>query len=339
MLKDNMQKPIVVLALFAFGMGVIPINDALIKLMSAHLSLGQIMALRAIFSIAIVMLLSRGMTRAMKLPVRVFWLFVGRSMCIVVSMISFFAALGSLPLATAISIFFVSPIFITLLAVPFLGETIGIHRTIAVLIGMVGMVVIIQPGGDGFRPETLLVVLSALSYALCQIWTRRLSGLGDLATMVSVQQVCYLVAGGLLVVLNMLMHHSDSGNLTIDFLLRMPASVSLIDYLFILICGVSMLLLSVTSAHAYRTLEASVIAPFEYMAIPSGVFWGIFIWNEWPQTNAWIGMGLILVGGLYMVYREKAREVDVTLSAPMPAAAASSQNTDGDASASADDKD
>ena len=328
MWQDGFHKPIIVLALFAFGMAIIPINDALIKLMSVYLSLGQIMLVRAIYSIIIIMLLTRGISKMFTLPKHVFWLFVGRGMCIVVAMISFFAALGSLPLATAISIFFVSPLFITLLSVPFLGETIGIHRAIAVLIGLVGMIVIIQPGGDEFRPETLLVVLSAFSYAMCQIWTRRLSGMGDLATMVSVQQICYLVVAGLLVVMNIVMQRPDSDNPTIDFLLRAPATASLIDYLFILICGISVLILSVTSAHAYRVLEASVIAPFEYVAIPSGIFWGMLIWDEWPETSAWIGMALILIGSLYMVYREKARDVDVTLSSPMPASAASSQSFD-----------
>jgi drug/metabolite transporter (DMT)-like permease len=328
MWQDGFHKPIIVLALFAFGMAIIPINDALIKLMSVYLSLGQIMLVRAIFSIIIIMLLTRGISKMFTLPKHVFWLFVGRGMCIVVAMISFFAALGSLPLATAISIFFVSPLFITLLSVPFLGETIGIHRAIAVLIGLVGMIVIIQPGGDEFRPETLLVVLSAFSYAMCQIWTRRLSGMGDLATMVSVQQICYLVVAGLLVVMNIVMQRPDSDNPTIDFLLRAPATASLIDYLFILICGISVLILSVTSAHAYRVLEASVIAPFEYVAIPSGIFWGMLIWGEWPETSAWIGMALILIGSLYMVYREKARDVDVTLSSPMPASAASSKSFD-----------
>ena len=328
MWQDGFHKPVIVLALFAFGMAIIPINDALIKLMSVYLSLGQIMLVRAIFSIIIIMLLTRGISKMFTLPKHVFWLFVGRGMCIVVAMISFFAALGSLPLATAISIFFVSPLFITLLSVPFLGETIGIHRAIAVLIGLVGMIVIIQPGGDEFRPETLLVVLSAFSYAMCQIWTRRLSGMGDLATMVSVQQICYLVVAGLLVVMNIVMQRPDSDNPTIDFLLRAPATVSLIDYLFILICGISVLILSVTSAHAYRVLEASAIAPFEYVAIPSGIFWGMLIWDEWPETSAWIGMALILIGSLYMVYREKARDVDVTLSSPMPASAASSQSFD-----------
>ena len=102
MWRDSLTKPAVVLTLFAFGMVIIPINDALVKLMSAYLSLGQIMLVRAIFSIIIIMLLSRGISKMLTLPARVFWLFVGRGMCIVVAMISFFAALGSLPLALSL---------------------------------------------------------------------------------------------------------------------------------------------------------------------------------------------------------------------------------------------
>ena len=54
----------------------------------------------------------------------------------------------------------------------------------------------------------------------------------------------------------------------------------------------------------------------------------MLIWDEWPETSAWIGKALIFAGGLYMVYRERARDVDVTLSTPMPASAAPSQNFD-----------
>ena len=65
-----------------------------------------------------------------------------------------------------------------------------------------------------------------------------------------------------------------------------------------------------------------MIAPFEYTAIPFGAFWGVVIWEEWPTAQAWIGMVFILFGGIYTLYRENIRNVDVATSAPMPAAAA-----------------
>ena len=79
-----------------------------------------------------------------------------------------------------------------------------------------------------------------------------------------------------------------------------------------------------------------MIAPFEYTAIPFGAFWGVVIGGEWPTGQAWIGMVLILFGGIYTLYRENIRNVDVASSAPMPAAAASAQQTFDDETSSND---
>ena len=59
-----------------------------------------------------------------------------------------------------------------------------------------------------------------------------------------------------------------------------------------------------------------------------GAVWGVVIWGEWPATSAWIGMVLILFGGIYTLFRENIRNVDVATSVPMPAAAAAQQNFD-----------
>jgi hypothetical protein len=82
------------------------------------------------------------------------------------------------------------------------------------------------------------------------------------------------------------------------------------------------LFLSWVSSNAYRAVEASFIAPFEYAAIPFAVIWGILIWQDWPDMLAWAGMGLILVGGLYTVYRERQLNTTVMSDTPMPASTA-----------------
>ena len=116
-----------------------------------------------------------------------------------------------------------------------------------------------------------------------------------------------------------------TGNASLDFLMRGPVVMSSMDWLFVLICCLSVLFLSVASSNAYRSVEASVIAPFEYTAIPFGAFWGVVIWGEWPTAQAWIGMVLILFAGIYTLYRENIRKINVASSAPMPAAAATVQ--------------
>jgi drug/metabolite transporter (DMT)-like permease len=92
--------------------------------------------------------------------------------------------------------------------------------------------------------------------------------------------------------------------------------------IFIIICAISVLMLSITSSHAYRTVEASLLAPFEYVAIPFSIFWGIAIFGDWPSNLSWIGMSFILFGGIYAIYRERVREVEIISKVPMPASAA-----------------
>ena len=92
--------------------------------------------------------------------------------------------------------------------------------------------------------------------------------------------------------------------------------------IFIIICAFSVLMLSITSSHAYRTVEASLLAPFEYVAIPFSIFWGIAIFGDWPSNLSWIGMSFILFGGTYAIYRERVREVTIISKIPMPASAA-----------------
>ena len=243
-------------------------------------------------------------------------------------MVLFFVSLGSLPLASVIAIFFVSPLIITVLSVPLLGEKIGWHRLTAVISGMLGVLFIIQPGGLEFQIEALFVVGAAFSYAVFQIWTRRLRTVGNLIGMVAVQHVCYLAVGLMFTAVNFIWPIDYSGNPTVDFLLRSPTSMSYTHIFYVVICSFSVLLLSFASSNAYRSVEASLIAPFEYVAIPLGVVWGILIWNDWPDKMAFVGIVMILAGGLYTLYRENIKSVDLVTSTPMPATAAIAQSKD-----------
>ena len=219
----------------------------------------------------------------------------------------YFIPLGSLPLPTVISIFFVSPLLITLLSVPFLGERIGVHRILSVCIGLAGVLLIIRPGTADFRAESVIVFGAALPTRCFQIWTRRLKAVGNLSAMVSVQQICYITAALPVLLVNLIWPRQPSDNVSLDFMLRAPAMPDGQELLFLGFCTLAVLLLSVASSNAYRSVEASIIAPFEYTAIPFAVIWGILIWNEWPDALSWAGMGLILAGGLYTVYRERQR--------------------------------
>ena len=140
MIADKISTPLFALGLLTVAMGIIPLNDALIKLMSEDLPLGQIVALRAVIALGLLGLFSHSLRSMLVLTAKVFWLFVARGMCLVLAMVLFFVSLGSLPLANVIAIFFVAPLIIAVLSVPLLGEKIGLHRLTAVGAGMLGVI-------------------------------------------------------------------------------------------------------------------------------------------------------------------------------------------------------
>ena len=320
-----MQRPFVALGMLALAMSLIPLNDALIKLMSAYMPLAEIAFVRGMLSMAVLAIFTGGVRSMLALPARVFWSFFGRGMCLVLAMILYFVPLGSLPLPTVITIFFVSPLLITLLSVPFLGERIGIHRILSVFMGLVGVLIIIRPGTAEFQIEAVVVFGAALSHAAFQIWTRRLKSVGNLSAMVTVQQLCYITGFLPILLINYFLPRAPSDNATLDFLFRAPVMPGAQDAGFIIICTVAVLFLSMASSNAYRSVEASLIAPFEYTAIPFAVIWAIVIWGEWPDALSYLGMTLILAGGLYTIWRERARDVEVMTATPMPASTAAAQ--------------
>ena len=288
-----MQTPLVALGLLALGMSIIPLNDALIKLMSANLPLAEIVVVRGILALILVGIFSNGIKSMLGLSARVFWLFFGRAMCLVVAMALFFIPLGSLPLSTVVSIFFVAPLLITLLSVPFLGERIGFHRILSVCMGMAGVLLIIRPGSDQFQIETLVVFGAALSYAHLSNMDKAAQGCGRplshgcrsiFAMSWRLYHFCNELPGA----------RASIGQCHARLHAAAPAALTTDEMMYIAFCAAAVLLLSYVSSNAYRSVEASLIAPFEHVAIPSATIWGIIIWQEWPDVMAWAGMGLIL---------------------------------------------
>ena len=104
-ITDRISIPFFALCIFGLAMGIIPLNDALIKLMSGDVSLGQLVALRAGMTLIMLGIFSRSIQAMFALPAKVLWLFFARSMCLVLAMVLFFVSLGTLPLANVIAIF------------------------------------------------------------------------------------------------------------------------------------------------------------------------------------------------------------------------------------------
>lgn len=327
---DALKRPGIAIGFFVFAMALIPLNDSFIKLMSSHLSIFQILAMRAVVCLVILALIPGAIASVQKLKLSSILILIGRGMCLVGAMLFFFLPLATLELAEVTAIFFTAPLLISLLSVPVLGEKLGIYRIIAVLIGMIGVLLIVRPGSEGFQLAYLMPVLSAISYASFQIVTRYIRNEAELLAMVTIQNIVYFSVGiiGLLAILAF-GPENPQGEVW-GFLLRGLQAPYFQEYFFFLLGGIIVLTLSFASANVYSNVEATYVAPFEYVALPMAVLWGIVFWGDWPDLNAWIGIIFIVSAGILMVYRENLNAQKVASSVPMRSASTNTINVEDD---------
>jgi drug/metabolite transporter (DMT)-like permease len=269
------------------AVGVFALMDAGLKLLSAHYPPFQVAALRGASSLPLVLAWALATTGVQPL-LRVRWsLHLLRGVLGVAMMASFVYAIHRLPLSTAYSIFFIAPLLITALSVPFLGERVGPRRWTAIAIGLVGVLVLLRPTGDGLLSlAAAAVLLAALMYAISAITVRVLARTDSTeAMMVWLMAMMALGAGAL----------------------AMPDWVPLrADDAWIIVgVGVAGGLGQYAITEAFRLGEASLIAPLEYTALVWGVLLDAGLWGVLPDGVTWIGAGIIIASGLYLLRRER----------------------------------
>ena len=88
------------------------------------------------------------------------------------------------------------------------------------------------------------------------------------------------------------------------------------DWWAFLATGVAVGVGGLMMSQAYRTTEAALVAPFEYIGMPMAIFWGVVVFGTWPDAQAWVGIALICGAGLYTLWRETVRKKDVDVAAP-----------------------
>ena len=211
-----------------------------------------------------------------------------RGLGIVVSSIAFILGLSHLPLAEAAAVSFASPLFITLLAIPLLGEAVGPAGWTAVLVGFAGVLIVIRPGLSGFHPAAFLVLLSSLAWAGSMIVTRRMAGTERPAATV------LWTAGTGLVALSVLLPWE-------------VVPVSLGQAGFAVLLGLVASSGQFLAVWAYREANASVLAPLSYgQIIWSGIL-GYVAFGTTPDRWTLVGAAIIVASGLYAVNRERRR--------------------------------
>ena len=282
-------------------------NDMIIKLLSGDYPLHELVFIRSFFglilTLAIIMPLEGGFAnmRTKRPMAHIF-----RGLCVVVANSTYFAGIAVIPLADVSAIFFVAPLMITGLSVLVLGEQVGLRRWGAVLVGLLGVIIVVRPGGAGFSPVILLPLVAAAAYAGLQIMTRSMGLSEKASTMAMYLQLVFLLvslAVGLSVGDG---RYDPGGGGAMEFLLRAWVWPEMGDWPYLVAIGFFTGFGGYAISLAYRGTPAGLVAPFEYVALPLAVMWGALIWSEIPDLQSWLGIALIMGAGVFVSIREAA---------------------------------
>jgi drug/metabolite transporter (DMT)-like permease len=201
-----------------------------------------------------------------------------------------FLALSYLPITVTTTIFFAGPVVVTLLAIPLLGERVGLHRLIAVLLGFSGVLVVMQPWGAEFHPAMFFSLGALVSGSLYFVMTRMLAGVESNAT-------SQLWSSGLATL--------ALAPFALPLWIWPGAGVDLAVLVLIGIFGGTGHVFAVT---AHRYADASILAPVIYIQLVLAALAGIVVFATWPTVWTLAGGLIIVAAGLYIWHRERRRE-------------------------------
>ena len=268
-----------------FAVFLMSVLDIIAKILLYKFSVAQMTFLRGGFSLIIL-----GAIGSIRYGVKSFdtqipgWHFL-RTVLMMISSFTFFAALALLPLVNIFVIVFVAPIVVTALSGPLLGEKVGVWRWSAVLIGFSGVLIILEPSTEFSLAGTTYGLIGVVTYALNTLTTRKLSGRES-----PLNLSFYIFFGPTI----------------------LGAAISIFDwipptmwdwFLFFLtglVGGFAFLFFNI----ALKKAEASFLASFEYTGLLWASLAGYFIFNEVVDSKIWLGAAIIIFGGVIILYRE-----------------------------------
>ncbi|MGY0793985.1 DMT family transporter [Azospirillum argentinense] len=215
------------------------------------------------------------------------------------SALFFIMGMHYLPLAEAAATSYVSPVFVTVLSILVLGEKIGPRRWAAVLVGLLGVLIVIRPGGAAFQPAAIFPILSAMSWATGVVITRKMTGQEHPTT-----TLIWSALTGLAVL-----------TVILPFNFTMPTATEVaLGALVGLVSTMGQWLM----VQAYRFGEASVLAPCSYVQIVWSTLLGFLIFGALPDHWTFLGTGIIIASGLYTAHRERLRKKQKNAAASAP---------------------
>jgi S-adenosylmethionine uptake transporter len=280
-MKSNLQGALLSLAAF----GLYATHDVVVKFLGESYSPFQIIFFSVLLGFPYVtLMLMRDKTDGNLRPRHPWWVGI-RTLVALLNVVAGFYAFSVLPLAQAYAIFFAMPLLITLMAIPMLGEKVGLHRGIAVVVGLAGVIVVLQPGSVSLGWGQLAALTAACTGAFVSVVVRKIGKDERAAVLMLYPMMLNFVAtGAMMPFVYQPMPLEHLGLLALMSLLGFAATILAIE--------------------SYRTAPAIIVAPMQYSQIIWAVFFGLLIFGEGIDLPTLIGTAIIMASGVYIVMRE-----------------------------------
>lgn len=290
-LEQNVAKGIVMMLLAVFFFSIM---DTSMKWLSYHYSPFQVSFFRGLCSLPFVMMWFAYSGRLEHLKTgKPMWHLV-RGVMSVLFLVGVVIGLRELTLANAYAIFFSAPLLVALLSILFLNEKVGIKRWSSIIVGLIGVLIALNPTGEGFFSLGAIACLfGVIGYSVVVIVIKKMSTTETTFAMVFYFLLSLTLGCGVLSIFDwqpMQWEHWP-------VLLALGLSGSIGQYLI---------------TEAFRLAPVSVITPLDYSALIWGALFGYLIWYEIPALHVWIGAAIIIGSGLYLMIREsKVKPVQI----------------------------
>ena len=270
-------------ALLAFG--IYATHDVVVKFLGVDFHAIQIIFFAGLLSFPLVtVMLMNDRTDGHLRPVHPWWTAL-RTISTVITGVSAFYAFSVLPLAQTYAILFAAPLLITLIAIPVLGEKVGLRRGLAVLVGLMGVLIVLRPGSAPLSLGHMAALAAAVFSSLASVVVRKIGSDERSVVLLLYPMVANFVVLGL----------------ALPFVYR-PMEIHQIGMLGIIsLFGFIATLLIIM---AYRRAEAVIVAPMQYSQMIWAAFYGYLIFDEVPDEWTLVGAGVIIASGIYIVMRE-----------------------------------
>ncbi len=280
-MTPNIKGAILGLAAFA----VYATHDVVVKYLGASYSPVQIVFFSVLFGFPLVSFMLVRDTRSANLRPRHPWWTALRTCSVVVNVVCVFYAFSVLPLAQTYAIFFSMPILVTLLSVPILGERVGLHRGGAIIVGLIGVLIVLRPGGAELSLGHLAALVGATTSSLSSVIVRRVGrDERDVVLLLYPMLASFLIMGAL-----MPLHYTP---------------MSLIDLGAVALLAVLAFAAMTLMIGAYKSGEAAMVAPMQYSQIIWATIFGALFFGEQPDLQTLQGAAVIITSGIYILWRE-----------------------------------